>query len=45
LAAVLRMAAPVANWPVALTSLAGLAWSAAFALFVFHYGPMLVRLR
>jgi uncharacterized protein involved in response to NO len=44
LAALLRIAAPFAGaWLVALTSLAGLSWAAAFTLFVLHYGPMLVR--
>ena len=41
-AAVLRLAAPVLSEHfVVLTSLAGIAWTAAFALFVIHYGPML----
>jgi uncharacterized protein involved in response to NO len=41
-AAVLRLAAPVLNGHfVVLTSLAGIAWTAAFVLFVIHYGPML----
>jgi uncharacterized protein involved in response to NO len=44
LAALLRVGAGV--WPGAygvVTSLAGLAWSGAFALFALRYGPMLVR--
>jgi uncharacterized protein involved in response to NO len=46
LAAVLRVAAPLAGAQVALvTSLAGLAWTAAFALFALLYGPLLVRPR
>jgi uncharacterized protein involved in response to NO len=46
LAALLRVASPLAGAQVALaTSLAGLAWSAAFALFAFAYGPLLLRRR
>lgn len=44
LAAVLRVASPLAGAEVALvTSLAGLAWSSAFTLFAFLYGPLLLR--
>jgi uncharacterized protein involved in response to NO len=46
LAGVLRV---VAAWPglwmMALLEVAAAAWVAAFALFVAHYGPMLVRPR
>ena len=46
LAAVLRVAAPLAGAQFALvTSLAGLAWTGAFALFALLYGPSLVRPR
>lgn len=46
LAAVLRFVAPLAGAQFALvTSLAGLAWSAAFALFALLYGPLLLRPR
>ncbi len=46
LAAVLRVVAPIAGSQVALvTSLAGLAWTSAFALFALLYGPLLVRPR
>ena len=43
LAALLRVAAPISPWPLAATSLAGLAWTAAFALFALLYGPLLIR--
>jgi uncharacterized protein involved in response to NO len=43
LAALLRVAAPLTPSPVVATSLAGLAWTAAFALFVLLYGPLLIR--
>ena len=43
LAAVLRVAAPLTPSPVIATSLAGVAWTAAFALFVLIYGPLLTR--
>jgi uncharacterized protein involved in response to NO len=43
LGAVLRVAAPLSGaGAVLLTSLAGVAWTAAFALFVLIYGPMLL---
>ena len=43
LAAALRVAAPLsAGSSLLVTSLAGLAWSSAFALFVLFYGPLLV---
>jgi uncharacterized protein involved in response to NO len=43
LGAVLRVAAPLSGaGAVFLTSLAGIAWTAAFALFVVIYGPMLL---
>jgi len=43
LAAALRIVAPLAGaGVVVLTSLAGVAWTGAFALFVLIYGPMLV---
>jgi uncharacterized protein involved in response to NO len=46
LAALLRLAAPLGGAQVAvLASLAGLAWTAAFALFALLYGPLLVRPR
>ncbi|HET7199165.1 MAG TPA: NnrS family protein, partial [Burkholderiales bacterium] len=46
LAALLRVAAPLGGARFALlTSLAGLAWSAAFGLFVLVYGPLLARAR
>ncbi len=46
LAALLRVASAfAATHAVVVTSLAGLAWSAAFALFAVHYGPLLVRER
>jgi uncharacterized protein involved in response to NO len=46
LAAVLRVAAPLGGPSVALlTSLAGVAWTAAFALFALLYGPLLLRPR
>jgi uncharacterized protein involved in response to NO len=46
LAAVFRVAAPLSgSGIIVLTSLAGLAWTAAFTLFVFRYGPMLLRPR
>lgn len=43
LAALLRVAAPLTPSPVVATSLAGLAWTTAFALFVLLYGPLLIR--
>ena len=44
LAAILRVASPLTGAQVALvTSLAGLAWSAAFVLFASLYGPLLLR--
>ena len=46
IAAVLRVAAPLAGSQVLMTtSLAGLAWTAAFGLFAALYGPMLLRSR
>lgn len=43
-AAVLRVLSPLAGgYALILTSLAGLAWSGAFATFALHYGPYLVR--
>jgi uncharacterized protein involved in response to NO len=46
LAALLRVAAPFAGaQAVLITSLSGVAWSAAFATFVLHYGPFLARAR
>ena len=46
IAAVLRVAAPLAGARVLImTSLAGLAWTAAFGLFAALYGPMLLRPR
>lgn len=43
-AAMLRVAAPLSGESLALaTSAAGVAWSAAFAVFLLRYGPMLVR--
>ena len=42
-AALLRVAAPLTPSPVVATSLAGLAWTTAFALFVLLYGPLLIR--
>ena len=46
LAALLRLAAPVDGAHYALlVSAAGIAWSAAFALFIVLYGPMLTRAR
>ena len=44
LAAILRVASPLAGAQVALlTSLAGIAWTAAFGLFAILYGPLLLR--
>jgi uncharacterized protein involved in response to NO len=43
LAAILRVAAPLAPSPVIATSLAGVAWTAAFILFVLSYGPLLIQ--
>ena len=43
LAALLRVAAPLTPWPVTDTSIAGLAWTAAFTLFALLYGPLLMR--
>ena len=46
IAAALRVAAPLAGSQVlTMTSLAGLAWTAAFGLFAVLYGPMLLRPR
>jgi uncharacterized protein involved in response to NO len=46
LAALLRLASAFAgNHALLVASLAGLAWTAAFALFAVHYGPLLVRER
>jgi uncharacterized protein involved in response to NO len=46
LAAVLRVGAPLwGEGLVLVTSLAGIAWSAAFVLFLIRYGPMLARSR
>jgi uncharacterized protein involved in response to NO len=45
LAALLRIAAPLTSHPVSLTSLAGLAWCAAFALFAVLFGPLLLGAR
>ena len=46
LAALLRLAAPLAGAQVVLvTSLAGLAWTGAFALFAALYGPLFLRRR
>lgn len=42
-AALLRIVAPLSAHALALTSLAGCAWSAAFALFAILYGPLLIR--
>jgi uncharacterized protein involved in response to NO len=42
LAALLRVAAPLTAYPLHLTSLAGLAWCAAFALFAVLFGPLLL---
>jgi uncharacterized protein involved in response to NO len=43
LAAVLRVVSPLAGaQAVLVTSLAGLAWSAAFAVFALHYGRFLI---
>ena len=45
-AALLRVAAPLSGpYVVLLTSLAGAAWTGAFALFVLYFGPMLLRPR
>jgi len=43
LAAFLRVAAPLSPWPLSVTSIAGLAWTAAFTLFALLYGPLLIR--
>jgi uncharacterized protein involved in response to NO len=43
LAALLRTGAALSEQYAVLTSLGGLAWSAAFALFAFTYGPLLLR--
>jgi uncharacterized protein involved in response to NO len=43
LAAVLRVAAPWSSEYVIATTAAGIAWCAAFTLFVLRYGPMLLR--
>ena len=43
MAAVLRVAGPYTGHYVAAMSLAGAAWTAAFALFVLRYAPMLLR--
>ena len=44
LAALLRMASPFAGaQAVLVTSLAGVAWSAAFAIFALHYGRFLIQ--
>ena len=45
LAALLRLAAPLSAHPVELTTLAGVAWSAAFSLFVVLYAPLLLGKR
>ena len=45
LAALLRMAAPFSGDYVVVTSLAGIAWSAAFTVFVLAYGPLLLSRR
>jgi len=46
LAALLRVAGPFAGaYAVLVTSLAGLAWSAAFATFALHYGTFLIGAR
>lgn len=46
LAALLRVASPFAGaHAVLVTSLAGLAWSAAFATFALHYGTFLIGVR
>jgi len=42
LAAALRVAAPLAGNAAILTSLAGLAWTSAFTLYVFLYAPILL---
>jgi uncharacterized protein involved in response to NO len=42
-AALLRVAAPFSGEYVVATAAAGVAWSAAFALFVLRYGPLLLR--
>ncbi len=41
-AALLRVIAPVSPYPIQVTSLAGLAWSAAFLLFALSYAPLLI---
>jgi uncharacterized protein involved in response to NO len=46
LAALLRVLSPFAGaQSVLVTSLAGVAWSAAFATFAIHYGRFLVQAR
>jgi len=45
LAAVLRVLAPLTAAPVIVTSLAGVAWSAAFGLFALLYGPLLIGIK
>lgn len=46
LAAVLRLCAGLqANWTLPLLCAAGLAWEAAFGLFLLRYAPMLLRMR
>jgi len=46
LAAVLRLCAGLqANWTLPLLCAAGLAWEAAFGLFLLRYAPMLLRIR
>ena len=46
LAAMLRISAPLSGPDiVVLTSIAGIAWTAAFTVFVLQYGPMLLRPR
>ena len=44
-AAVLRVAAPYVPAPVSVASLAGVAWTAAFGLFAFLYGPLLLGMK
>ena len=43
IAALLRVAAPFSGQYAIATAAAGIAWSAAFVLFVLRYGPMLLR--
>jgi len=46
LAVLLRLVAPLSGaQTILVTSLAGLAWTAAFATFAIHYGRLLLRRR